>query len=882
MNFLAFLPLLFPLQQDPSTLYIEKPGELEFSDRMIVRPWPLDEFMEMGLSRSEAVSRREASFARVSDRVVKELELNGEVVVDLQGEDPNQFGAALLATGDYHYVHPDWICYPVGNVPNDPLYNQQWHHQNMFSEDAWDLHTGDLGHIAAVIDTGVDTDHEDLAARLLPGYNSEDGLTEAQGGDIEDINGHGTWCHGCVGAIGNNGKGVAGMCWEVSLLPIRASNSANGSAYLSALTGGCLWAVQNGARTMSCSYSGVETPSVGTTGTSVKALGGIVCWAAGNSGTNHSSWDWPDIVVCGATNPSDNKTSWSSYGLGVDVFAPGESIMSTQNGGGYSAVSGTSFSTPLTNGTLALMWSANPGLSADDVQQALYDTCTSMGDPITYGHGLVNAYEGLLEVGVGGQSDLESLEAFVYTVDQPLDGNDGGDGWGGPWTADSTVEVKNPSLGSNPADGAGLFAEGGRALISGVGSASRSLNRSFPMDRDGFWYMSMRVRRDDTGTTPSSLSVGLASGGQVEAQFGWSASTAWGAGGQVPDSGVGSANSGSSYFIVVRVNGAPDATGIIKTVENPATGNTYHLLSPRLWDDAEAAGVSLGGHLATVNDAAENAWLYDNFVLEGGAERRVWHGLNDIAVENQWEWTSGEAVTYIDWAPGQPNNLGNGQDRVHFYEGDGGGGHWNDHYDNEVYLAVVEVPGTGHSIPGEDRVNLKVFSSGDSVPADDINYSGEGTGANQWTVESDLFHSSSILDSLVIAASGGDSMVSLDEIRIGKTWASVTRPIAPFLQVSDLVAGQTGSLDVSGATSGATVGFGYSLTGGGPTSSPWGNLSLSPPVKTAGIVAANASGEASLQVIVPTGTSGIAVWIQAVRIASGFGVLSNPVEATVQ
>ena len=179
-------------------------------------------------------------------------------------------------------------------------------------------------------------------------------------------------------------------------------------------------------------------------------------------------------------------------------------------------------------------------------------------------------------------------------------------------------------------------------------------------------------------------------------------------------------------------------------------------------------------------------------------------------------------------------------------------------------------------------MNLKVFGSNDSVPADDSNFAGQGAGANQWTVESSLFSSAAVLDTLVLAATGGDSTISIDEIRIGDSWEEVTRPTAPFLQASDLVAGQSASLDVSGATSGATVGFGYSLTGGGPTASRWGNLSLSPPVKTAGIVAANATGEASLQVFVPTGTSGIAVWIQAVRIASGFGVLSNSVEATVQ
>jgi len=265
----------------------------------------------------------------------------------------------------------------------------------MQSEAAWNINTGNSNYIAAVCDTGVDKDHPDLQAHLVSGYNAVDRIPESQGGNVNDINGHGTNCAGCVAAIGNNGIGVAGMNWTLSLMPIRVTNSSGGGAQMSDLTHGALWSAQNGAKSMSVSYTGVETPSVGTTGTQIKALNALLCWAADNYGQNHSSFDWDDVIVVGATDPSDNKTSWSSYGLAIDVMAPGENIWTTANGGGYDGVSGTSFSTPLTSGAIGLIWTAAPGLSADDVEQKLFDGCDDMGNQTYYGHGRVNVYESL-------------------------------------------------------------------------------------------------------------------------------------------------------------------------------------------------------------------------------------------------------------------------------------------------------------------------------------------------------------------------------------------------------------------------------------------------------------------------------------------------------
>lgn len=309
----------------------------------------------------------------------------------------------LMATGDYQYVHPDWMCFPI-NTPNDPNFGQQWHHQNMESEAGWDVITDAPTIIAAFTDTGVDTNHPDLVNNLIPGYNQVSGQWENLGGDLEDINGHGTWVGGCIGADGNNGIGVAGMSWDIQLMPIRVSEDPGGGAYLSDLTDGARVAVDNGASTVSASYSGVGNSSVGTTGTYIKGQGSLYLYAADNNGTNHSGFDYLDVLIVGATDSNDNKASWSSYGLAVDCVAPGVNIESTAMGGGYSAPSGTSFSTPLTNGVAAMIYANNPGISAQAVEDILLDNCVDLGSPgedDTFGRGLVNL-RGALEAGAPG------------------------------------------------------------------------------------------------------------------------------------------------------------------------------------------------------------------------------------------------------------------------------------------------------------------------------------------------------------------------------------------------------------------------------------------------------------------------------------------------
>src|SRR3954468_2122305 len=92
-------------------------------------------------------------------------------------------------------------------------------------------------------------------------------------------------------------------------------------------------------------------------------------------------------------------------------------------------------------------------------------------------------------------------------------------------------------------------------------------------------------------------------------------------------------------------------------VFNPANGHNYYVLSPATWNDAESFSESLGGHLLTINDAAENNWVYAN-IISGHPDLNPWTGLNDIGSPGVWHWISGEAATFLNFAPGEPNGIG--------------------------------------------------------------------------------------------------------------------------------------------------------------------------------------------------------------------------------
>lgn len=381
-------------------------GVQEFSGRLIVRPLQADKLAERGLtSRQIDQMRFEADLLarRTALRYIPETD---EYIIEVPEGSTEQMTADwLMRTGVFQYVEPDYTVYPTA-TPNDAQYGSQWGLPKIEAPTAWNHFVG-IGSITiAITDTGVRTDHQDLAARLVSGANSATGtaIPQTSGGAVEDINGHGTHCAGIAAAIGNNSVGVSGVNWNAKIMPVRVTNSSGGGSSISALTAGARWAADNGARVVSTSYSGVENAAVQTTGQYIKyTRNGIYLWAAGNDNASRNT-DHVDVTVVGASTTTDTKASFSAYGPGLDVFAPGVTIRSTYNSSStsYADLSGTSMACPMAAGLAGLIMGTNPSLTGAQVENILYTTCTDLttapggvGNDNYWGWGRINARQAL-------------------------------------------------------------------------------------------------------------------------------------------------------------------------------------------------------------------------------------------------------------------------------------------------------------------------------------------------------------------------------------------------------------------------------------------------------------------------------------------------------
>jgi subtilisin family serine protease len=363
----------------PMELQQAEMGRRHFSGEMIVRARP-------GALR--AASDRLAPIALMKSEFVDEY-----VVRVPEGMSEADLAGVLMATGDYEFVMPNWTVFPLATVPNDPQFGQSWQHTRLQSTLAWDINRGSSDVIVAICDTGILLNHQDLAAALVSGYNSANRVTQANGGLVNDINGHGTFCAGLAGAIGNNAVGVTGVGWNFRLMPVRVTNNTGGGASFFALTDGARWAANNGAKIINVSYSGADSVS-NTTARDIKNAGGLLFWASGNDNAFFGGIV-PDMVIVGSTTSSDTRSSFSNYGPGLGVTAPGSSVRSTRSNGGYGNGSGTSYASPIAAGVGGLIFSTNPALSPDDVQDVLYRSADDLGTPgfdNFFGHGRVNSF----------------------------------------------------------------------------------------------------------------------------------------------------------------------------------------------------------------------------------------------------------------------------------------------------------------------------------------------------------------------------------------------------------------------------------------------------------------------------------------------------------
>ncbi len=305
--------------------------------------------------------------------------------------------AMLRRNGDVALARPDYRT-RLADVPDDPYFARyQYNLRNLGgilniapgiqpqmtsgadikAVKAWDQAKGDAGTVIAVIDTGVDFNHPDLAAKLA-GYG-RDFVNDDD--EASDDHWHGTFVAGVAAADTNNAAGIAGVAWNCRILPVKVMD-AQGNGYYSWIIAGITWAADHGADVINLSLGGdVDDPFLEDACKYAHDKGIIIAAAAGNDGLAGvlypAAYD-ADVLAVAASDYNDRIADFSNYGPQVDVAAPGVWILGpvpqSYVGPGYEPylfASGTSAATPNVAGMAALLKSAKPGLTADQIMQII-------------------------------------------------------------------------------------------------------------------------------------------------------------------------------------------------------------------------------------------------------------------------------------------------------------------------------------------------------------------------------------------------------------------------------------------------------------------------------------------------------------------------------
>jgi subtilisin family serine protease len=299
----------------------------------------------------------------------------------------------------------DFLVFPTV-TPNDSSYNQLWGLHNtgqsagtvdadIDAPEAWEFSTGSADVLVAVIDTGVDYNHLDLRDNIWanPGEIAGNGIDDDGNGFIDDQRGwdfyandnnpfdetgHGTHCAGTIGATGNNNLGVTGVCWDVSIIPVRFLGPSGGST--SDAIEAVNYSTALGVDLSSNSWGGGSFSSLLESAiASANTAGILFVAAAGNDSVNNdsgphypSSYSGSNVIAVASTTASDTLSGFSNYGrTSVDLAAPGSSIYSTLPGNLYTSYSGTSMATPHVSGALALLRAMAPELDHLQLKQHL-------------------------------------------------------------------------------------------------------------------------------------------------------------------------------------------------------------------------------------------------------------------------------------------------------------------------------------------------------------------------------------------------------------------------------------------------------------------------------------------------------------------------------
>ncbi len=296
------------------------------------------------------------------------------------------------------YAEPEYRYRAIGTVltPNDSLYPRyQWNLPHIRADAAWEVTTGRAEVVIAVVDTGVDLGHPDLASKLVSGYDFI-----GNDPDPQDDNGHGTHVASVAAAATDNGQGIAGVAWAARVMPIKALD-ATGTGTSVSIAAGIQWAVENGARVINLSLGGPHASDLLREAVSTASRqGAVIVGASGNEYTQGNPVTYPaalePVLAVAAVDDRDGHASYSNSGAYVDLAAPGgdptggndttprhwiTGAYLRDSGAAYAWLAGTSQAAPHVAGAAALVLSIDPALTPDGVRRILLDSAVDVQAP---------------------------------------------------------------------------------------------------------------------------------------------------------------------------------------------------------------------------------------------------------------------------------------------------------------------------------------------------------------------------------------------------------------------------------------------------------------------------------------------------------------------
>ncbi|UCF66182.1 MAG: S8 family serine peptidase [Acidobacteriota bacterium] len=282
------------------------------------------------------------------------------------------------------YAEPDYLIQLDAVVPDDARFSDQWNldqpsDADVDAPEAWEFTVGE-GVIIGMNDSGVDSDHEDLAGKILPGWdfvNDDD--------DPEDDNGHGTRTSSVATANTDNAVGIAGACWRCSIMPAKVFNALGQGSHARSADG-YVWLTDHGARVINQSGGGPIPSATLYAGVSYAYDAGVVM-ASGTGNKNSTAINYPaaydEVIAAGGTDQFDQRASFSNYGAQINVVAPAVAILTAQMGGGYSPANGNSFAGPHVSGLAGLIETIYPSVGRDEAKHLVYSGAEDqIGRPI--------------------------------------------------------------------------------------------------------------------------------------------------------------------------------------------------------------------------------------------------------------------------------------------------------------------------------------------------------------------------------------------------------------------------------------------------------------------------------------------------------------------